>query len=81
MSPVAETILDVFLSTGFTGKVCSWYLAVSEEYDLPMLFVEFRTGEKLHVICGLVPAKLAFQAIEELSKKYEMVRIDDSTVQ
>jgi hypothetical protein len=78
---VAETILDVFLSTGFTGDVCTWFIEENPNYDLPMLFVEFRVRDKLHVICGLVPEALALEGIQELNAKYKMIRIDNSTVQ
>lgn len=81
MNAVAETILDVFLSTGFTGDVCTWFIEENPDYNLPMLFVEFRANDKLHVICGLVPEKLALEGIKELSARYKMVRIDNSTVQ
>jgi hypothetical protein len=79
---VRDTILDVFNYTNFEGKVCAWYLEyIPESYD-PILTIEFKPDNKMHMIQGVVPADIALEAVEQLTKLgYHMVKIDGSTVQ
>lgn len=82
MKDVLETILNVFNFTGFKGNVCAWHLEYTNSFYDPIFTIEFKPDDKMHIIQGVVPTDIAVATIKLLEEAgYEMVEIDDSTVQ
>jgi hypothetical protein len=82
MQAMLDTILNVFNHTDFRGKVCAWHLEYTNSFYDPIFTIEFKPDDKMHIIQGIVPTDVALKVIEMLGDiGYEMVEIDDSTVQ